>query len=474
MAKKEEIHPVLKRFNNRDNPIVLESATLIRQPKLIPFNFMLELNSTQAKVLIRIIHKLQDPIQRVIENRKFNNNAPLQLPLFSEDNNSSTIQLDFLLSEFGIDNTNYRKLKQDIVNMQNFLVANDTLYYNSLMDATLEAKEIMPLLARVILPKKYEKYISIKLEKEVANLLIDVTKSGYTRYLLEIATRSGSKYTLMMYLLISSWRDKGGFSLTIEKFKKAFRIEDKYPTWGEVNSKVLKKAYKELHESADIWFEYDMIRDNQGKPYKINFKIVSGYYKVASTDEITSFPEMDDVCYIMEYHSLNTNQKNCYHILTEQLLLNEEGVVGEIIYSRLEDFYKWWEVYKTKLNKLKNPAAYLLTYLKMTAKFNWKQQKWKINKNLSSPKLNTSSVIPNQEYIKLWESAYEKLTSMYDKTVCETWFKPIAITEVSNNNVLLKVPSEFFAEFVYNKYGNTIKSIFEEILKGKFSIQYKY
>jgi hypothetical protein len=76
-------------------------------------------------------------------------------------------------------------------------------------------------------------------------------------------------------MLISSWKDKGGFSITLDRFRKWLKLEDKYPKYKDLYKRVIRPVYEELFEKANCWFEVaEVYRDRESEPYKLSFKVV--------------------------------------------------------------------------------------------------------------------------------------------------------------------------------------------------------
>ena len=76
------------------------------------------------------------------------------------------------------------------------------------------------------------------MDREVAKVFINVDR-GFTRYIKEIALRAQSRYTIRMYMLISSWKEKGGFSIYVDRFRKFLKLEDKYPEFKDLYRRVI-------------------------------------------------------------------------------------------------------------------------------------------------------------------------------------------------------------------------------------------
>jgi hypothetical protein len=466
VQEKEEHHEMMLRHNSAQNPIILNGATILRQPFGLPFNAQLVLNVNQAKILVKFIERLQTPIEQTITNPHYRKD-PFQLPLFQEDAGSS-IQLDFELSEFGVNKVNYLKLKQDFLSLKNFNVVKDTIYYNKLINERVEASELKNLISSVILPKKYERYISVRIDKDVAKLLVNVGELGYTKYLLEVAMSSTSKYTLLVYQLISSWKEKGGFKWTIEYFKKYLGISDKYDNWKDLNARVIRPAYEELFEKADIWFEYKMEKKDK-KPYMLNVKIVQGYYKV-SEDFDSNF---QDVTHMVDYALLDKKAKDALDILKKEILINDLNLSLEIITEKLDDFYLWYKANKGKLDTINNPAGSLLYYLKMTTKQRWKPRRWDLMDG--SEKMNSEPEHEQEikDYSATWIAIVDKLKNVISQQEIEIWFSIVSIGELTDNEIIFNLPSTFVYETIENKYSDLLHNAVKDHFGKAYTIKYR-
>jgi len=432
-----EKHEKMFRNNSESNPVILPCATWLLQPNGLPFNAQCSLNLNQAKVLVKIIEKLQKPIKETISNERLKK-YPEQLELFQND--SEEIKLQFDLSEFGVIPANYSKLITDIVAMKNYTVQQDVVLKSELTGKEIEATKYQNILSSVTIPKKYEREISLSMGKDVAKKFAAVDDMGFTKYILEIAMESNSKYTLLIYQLISQWKDKGGFSWSVDNFKKKIGISEKYNRIIDLNNRVIKPAYLELHEKADIWFEYDFEKKKE-KTF-INFKIIIGHYEVQKKNV---FVVPDDITYILEYPELSENQKKCHHILINYLLFNNKNIILEIVDKHYEEFLKWYNINETRLDKMNNPAGLLMSYLRMTKKDGWSLKKYDLIKdNVIINKTNDNKI--DKEIKKIWVHILEEIKKQISEKEFTTWIKPINILNINENELVIYVPSLFFKQ----------------------------
>lgn len=99
---------------------------------------------------------------------------------------------------------------------------------------------------------------------------IDLKARGYTSYQLNIALTLKSVYSQRLYELLSRFKDTGKWHVEIERFKFLLGI-DKEKTFmgnlanGNLKSKVIEPAMKELAEKTEIEFNYSF--QKTGKKY---------------------------------------------------------------------------------------------------------------------------------------------------------------------------------------------------------------
>src|ERR1035437_4880301 len=98
---------------------------------------------------------------------------------------------------------------------------------------------------------------------------------GYTNFAYEIAFNAKNKYSARIYQLISRWKDKGGFKMSIDEFRDWLVLGDKYTNFAQLKRRIIDPAYKELYKKADTWFEVAKV-EKEGKAVKyLHFKIIT-------------------------------------------------------------------------------------------------------------------------------------------------------------------------------------------------------
>lgn len=248
--------------------------TFLKQPNIVTL-MTHDYSNLQLRAFISVIEALQITIEESI-----NKESVEQLVLFQEFQKSDKIKLTIPTANFGVEPGNYPKLKNCLKQLATIPVELDAKDPITGADAWV----VKGLLQAYIPKGTYQRNITIEIDKDIAKLLVNVDK-GFTKYMKEIAISSESKYTPRIYMLISSWKDKGGFSITIHKFRNWLKLEKKYSAYKDLYKRILRPAYEELHEKADCWFEVNEIcREDEKEPYKLNFKVIKASLSAAEKE----------------------------------------------------------------------------------------------------------------------------------------------------------------------------------------------
>lgn len=146
---------------------------------------------------------------------------------------------------------------------------------------------ISSLFPRVELPKRVgvNSIIYVDIFKTAARTLIEIDKTGngrpgfFTKYLYEVAMSASNKYTYKLYMIIASWKQKGGFKISLQELKSQLGImEYEYPEYCDFKKRVLLPAQKDLEYKSDCWFNCGVAgfeeRNQQKKVIWLHFKII--------------------------------------------------------------------------------------------------------------------------------------------------------------------------------------------------------
>ena len=167
---------------------------------------------------------------------------------------------------------------------------------------------IATLFPKIHLPKHVNGNTTIYVElfKSAADLLIRIDQKEenrpvfYTKYLYEVAMSARNKYTYKLYMLISSWKSKGGFRITIDSLKQLLGIPGKeYKNYRELKKRVLIPVQKDLEYKADCWFNcatHGFEERQQRRVICLNFKII-----IPAEDSIKS-EKRDHLLYLLRSH----------------------------------------------------------------------------------------------------------------------------------------------------------------------------
>ncbi len=235
----------------------IENYSLIRQPYRITMARW-DFSVLQKRIMTKIISKLQGEITLLENGAEFG-----QLELFRNViDNSDTIKLHFLLSEFVKDSNNYGQFKKAINQLRSINVE----IFQIVLPAVKSKKAKKPeeeliltgLIERAVI-KKYARDITISLHKATAMELIKAA-NGLTVFAENVMYETNNKYTQKIYEIICQWKDIGVYTLAIEKFRELLVLENKYPATKDLIKKVIRSSEKELKVIGDVFFDFSVTK----------------------------------------------------------------------------------------------------------------------------------------------------------------------------------------------------------------------
>ena len=271
---------VIARKKSRSNTIALpQMMTMIRQPNSVT-NAKYDYTLTQQRVFLSIIKHLQTSI---IQHN--NNGIPIgQLALFMEY--QDLVKFDLPMKGICKSKNHYAEAVDAIEK-----IANIPFRFAAKNPLTGEETLSVGGLFRAYIPKKYDRSVNIEMHKDVAKHLI-MLNQGYTSFAYEIAFNAKNKYTVRIYQLISRWKDKGGYRISLDDFKDWLGLDEKYNDYSQLKRRVIDPTYYELFEKSDCWFEIAKV-EKEGKAVKYL------HLKIITLDDVSRFNKLKDDNYQM-------------------------------------------------------------------------------------------------------------------------------------------------------------------------------
>ena len=116
----------------------------------------------------------------------------------------------------------------------------------------------------------YSRAVNILLREPILTRLLFV-EEGYTGYSHASALSLSNKYTVRLYWLICSWRNRGGFVLGVEEFRRMMCLGHSYERIDNIVTHILKPSSAELKTRFPVWFNFRIVQ--RGERRYICFKI---------------------------------------------------------------------------------------------------------------------------------------------------------------------------------------------------------
>lgn len=334
--------------------VILPGFTEIYQPNRVTNGKHKSLSLLQSRILLSLIKELQKAIMASMNGKNW-----MQLNLF-EISERGLIRVPLRLKEITKPN-----------------------HYSEVYEATLQLAKIQIKLPSsiskdyycitVLFPKVHFPVIEnnysiiyVELFREVTKKLIeiDVTSSGrpgfFTKYLYEVVMSAKNKYTYKLYMLISSWKTKGGFRISLLNLKELLGVaHDQYTNYREFKKRILQPVQKDLEYKSDCWFNCN-ISGFEERSYKkveyLNFKIIIP----ARPDVIRE--KKEHLLHLLKTHFQFTDS----HVKEISPLLN--GIIDnesmEYILNKLHEIKEYISRRRGGKGKISSVPSYTLSILK--------------------------------------------------------------------------------------------------------------
>ena len=118
----------------------------------------------------------------------------------------------------------------------------------------------------------YAKSVRIYLANPMVGRLL-LTEEGYSHYSHSGALTLTNKYTVRLYWLICSWRNRGGFVISLENLRKILQLGPGYQRYCNITARVLNPSMRELREHFPIWFQYRLYKRGEGPVLAFKIKV---------------------------------------------------------------------------------------------------------------------------------------------------------------------------------------------------------
>lgn len=333
-------------------PVLMPGVTLI-QPNRVTQTSFKGFTLMMHRIFTAMMLHLQDAIQHSMGNSDL-----MQLDLFNKESNDIYVKVPY--SMILKDKTHYNDVRKALRALSTL---GAEIPYT---DPTGKKKLRITGLLRADVPEKpdYASHIEISIDKKMAKLLIEIDKNeeqspiNFTKYSYEVAQAATTTHTPPLYKLLSSWKLKGGLTITWKELREILGIpEDQYQRFPDFKKRVLEPVQDDLIKIGDCWFNcnVDGFKTKRKGETWLNFKIITPERKL----------EIDKKTEIIKNTLYNFGMtpvqiKSLEHIFASPSI-SREAILHKI--SEIDDY-----MYKHNQDKTKEPIksrqAYMLSSLK--------------------------------------------------------------------------------------------------------------
>jgi len=177
------------------------------------------------------------------------------------------------------------------------------------------------------------RFIRVEIPKMTLPVLLYVGAGGFTVMQKTIAISLKSKHSKRMYELCCRWKDKGGFNMSLLEFRQMMCLENQYKDINRFKDQVLDVAKKELKESADTWFEYDLKKIKSRSFNWIYFAVFQNDLRLKNAEK-GLYPPVYNFLMISFPSMFNDFAKNIADQLTEKSQLSNAWAKFRPIYEK--------------------------------------------------------------------------------------------------------------------------------------------
>lgn len=179
------------------------------------------------------------------------------------------VKIKDLKTDSGIGNTNYDRIKDDVV-----ALAKTNVFYNLFNKSRNDYSNWITfnLLAHA---RKVEESIEFSLPEPVLELIKDPDVFALLNNL--IMKNLKKKYSLILYELFEDYKSVEIPKMTIDNLRSLFGLnDDQYPNFYDLEKRCIKPAIDEINEKTGIKMEYKKLPEGAGKTTHIKFICYSG------------------------------------------------------------------------------------------------------------------------------------------------------------------------------------------------------
>lgn len=284
---------LIKKTAKRKQEVLLPAnADKINVPNRVVFA-KYKFTLIEEKILNFVLLALQEPIRLGMSGENYNH-----LELFKESDYSD-VSVQILLRNIGNSNQ-YKEIRTAALNLAKteikFPHYNRERKRNEVITKFLFGGGVANTLEG-----DRDPYLRVMIPRDVAKLLVEVELNkdnipfNYTTFQIQIATNAQNKYTSRIFKLISSWKSKSGFYMSLEDFREWLCIEDIYPDYFDIKKNILLPVQKELEGKAPYWFnckEKEFEKRAGKKVIGLQWKIVTPEFEEAIQIKAENFRHM--------------------------------------------------------------------------------------------------------------------------------------------------------------------------------------
>ena len=205
------------------------------------------LKLVHLRIVTLLIQSLQPALKHKITFRRVSGSVPESLlpPKARLTLEGYCRKITIPVSEFGLGLRNGGRLRQYLCELQCCHIGVISAKGNS---------ALKPLVAGFDYPQ-FSRNVDVFISESVLRSLL-ATEEGYFTFSKSMAFSVSNRYTLRIYWLVSSWKQKGGFAITVDRFCRLLNLGSAYERMDNLTLKIIQPAHVELKDKFPVYFEF--------------------------------------------------------------------------------------------------------------------------------------------------------------------------------------------------------------------------
>lgn len=215
-----------------------------------------DLKISHLRILAAILRSLQEATKQIISS-KYSRKTDINIPSGNLKGYGKVRVISMATKLFDIDDNTYF-VRKCLTEMKS-------------ISCTFRDEESFPgLLAGFSMPR-YSRTVDLYFAEQLFWKLLN-TEEGYFSFNEAEFSQIQNKYTLRIYWLIQSWKNRGGFVISVDNLRAILSVSKSYERIDNLELKIIRPARDHLQSLSRVWFLYRRYSGKSGEHFAFKIK----------------------------------------------------------------------------------------------------------------------------------------------------------------------------------------------------------